>query len=85
MFYMIGSLRAIKQRNKKMEKVGLTTRDMLDDTKNIMVYEFIRNEEGKVKVQALEFMSYPRIGYEFDRYNENIDQLYDESNLIMGD
>lgn len=82
---LLSRMKNIAERNKKMEKVGLTTRDMLDDTKNIMVYEFIRNEEGKVKVQALEFMSYPRIGYEFDRFNENIDQLYDESNLIMGD
>ena len=51
--------------------------------KNVMVYEFVKNQEGKVKVSALEFMSYPRIGYEFDRFNENIDQLYDESNSIM--
>ena len=38
-----------------------------------------------MNVQALEFMSYPRIGYAFDRFNKNIDQLYDESNAIMGD
>ena len=51
--------------------------------KRMMVYEFVKNQEGKVKVSALEFMSYPQIGYEFDRFNENIDQLYNESNSIM--
>ena len=57
----------------------------MEDSKQIMVYEFIKNHEGKVKVQALEFMPYPKIGYAFDRFNKNIDQLYDESNVIMGD
>lgn len=82
---LLSRMKNIAERNKKKEQIGLETRDMLDDTKNIMVYEFIRNEEGKVKVQELEFMSYPRIGYDFDRFNENIDQLYNESNFIMGD
>ena len=49
-----------------------------------MVYDFKKNEKGKVRVEALEFMAYPRIGYLFDRFNENIDQLYNESNSIMG-
>ena len=56
---------------------------MIDDKKHVMVYEFVKNQEGKVKVSAFEFMSYPQIGYEFDRFNENIDQLYNESNSIM--
>ena len=80
---LLSKMRNIAERNKKIEKIGLTNRDMLDVTKSIGVYEFIKNEEGKVKVSALEFMSYPRIGYEFDRFNENIDQLYNESNSIM--
>ena len=57
---------------------------MLGNQKNVMVYEFKKNEKGKVRVEALEFMAYPRIGYLFDRFNENIDQLYNESNSIMG-
>nr|WP_296031871.1 hypothetical protein [uncultured Dorea sp.] len=80
---LLSRMKNIAERNKKNEKIGLTNKDMLDDTKNVMVYEFVKNQEGKVKVSALEFMSYPRIGYEFDRFNENIDQLYDESNSIM--
>ena len=82
---LLSKMKNIAERNKKTEKIGLTTKDILDGTKNVMVYEFIKNREGKVKVEELEFMSYPRIGYEFDRFNENIDQLYDESNSIMGD
>ena len=82
---LLARMKNIAERNKKLEKLGLTTKDMLDDSKQIMVYEFIKNHEGKVKVQALEFMPYPKIGYAFDRFNKNIDQLYDESNVIMGD
>ena len=82
---LLARMKNIAERNKKLEKLGLTIKDMLDDSKKIMVYEFIKSDEGKVKVQALEFMSYPKIGYAFDRFNENIDQLYDESNVIMED
>lgn len=81
---LLSRMKNAAERNEKIGKVGLTTKDMLDDTKNVMVYEFIKNKDGKVKVEALEFMSYPRIGYEFDRFNENIEQLYNESNSIMG-
>ena len=82
---LLSRMKNIADRNTKLEKIGLSAKDMLDDSKNIMVYEFIKNNEGRVNVQALEFMSYPRIGYAFDRFNKNIDQLYDESNAIMGD
>ena len=82
---LLSRMKNVAERNRKIEKIGLTNKDMLDETKNVMVYEFIKNKKGKVKVEALEFMAYPRIGYEFDRFNENIEQLYDESNSIMGD
>ena len=82
---LLSRMKNIAARNTKMEKIGLAAKDMLDGSKNIMVYEFIKNDEGRVKVQALEFMSYPGIGYAFERFNNNIDQLYDESNAIMGD
>lgn len=82
---LLSRMKNIADRNMKLEKIGLTTKDILDDSKNIKVYEFIKSDEGRVKVQPLEFMSYPRIGYAFDRFNQNIDELYDESNAIMGD
>ncbi len=80
---LLSRMKNVVQRNRKIEKVGLTNKDILDDTNHVAVYEFTKNREGKVKVSALEFMSYPQIGYEFDRFNENIDKLYDESNSIM--
>lgn len=82
---LLSRMKNIADRNMKLEKIGLTTKDILDDSKNIKAYEFIKSDEGRVKVQPLEFMSYPRIGYAFDRFNQNIDELYDESNAIMGD
>lgn len=81
---LLSRMKNVAERNKKMRKVGLTAMDMLSNEKNVKVYEFMRNKEGKVKVEALEFMAYPRIGYSFDRFNENIDQLFNESNFIMG-
>lgn len=82
---LLSRMKNIAVRNKKIEKIGLTNKDLLAEEKNIMVYEFVKNKKGAVKVENLEFMSYPRIGYEFDRFNENIEQLYDESTSIMGD
>ena len=80
---LLSKIKNVAERNKKIGKIGLTNKDMLDNTKNVGVYEFIKTKDDKVKVVELEFMPYPRIGYEFGRFNENIDQLYDESNLIM--
>lgn len=81
---LLSRMKNISQKNKKISKIGLTIKDMLNNKKNVMVYEFIKNKEGKVRVEALEFMEYPRIGYMFERFNENIDQLFNESNSIMG-
>lgn len=83
-FILLSRMKNVAEKNEKIGKVGLTAKDMLDDTKDVMAYEFIKNKDGKVRVEALEFMAYPRIGYSFERFNENIDQLYDESNSIMG-
>ena len=51
---LLSRMKNISERNKKNEKIGLTNKDMLDDEKNVMVYEFVKNQEGKVKVSALE-------------------------------
>lgn len=82
---LLSRMKNIAERNKKIGKIGLASKDMLSKEKNVMVYEFVKNREGKVTVENLEFMSYPRIGYEFERFNENIEKLYDESTSIMGD
>ncbi len=81
---LLSRMKNVAEKREKAGKVGLTAKDMLGNQKNVMVYEFKKNEKGKVRVEALEFMAYPRIGYLFDRFNENIDQLYNESNSIMG-
>lgn len=55
---------------------------MLDNDKKIIVYEFKKAENGKVRVNALDFITYPKIGYSFERFNENIDNLYEEASCI---
>ena len=81
---LLSGMKNIADRNEKMSKIGLTAKDLLCDGKNVQVYEFMKSDEGKVTVEALEFMAYPRIGYSFGRFNENLDQLFNESNFIMG-
>ncbi len=80
---LLSRMRNVIEKNKKLEKIDLTMADMLGIEKNVRVYEFIKSKKGKVKVEELEFMAYPRIGYDFGRFNENIDQLYQESSFIM--
>lgn len=82
---LLSRMKNIADRNKKIEKIGLSNKDLLDESKHVMVYEFVKHRDGSVTVENLEFMSYPKIGYEFERFNENIDQLYDESASIMED
>lgn len=80
---LLSRMRNVIEKNKKLEKIDLTMADMLGIEKDVRVYEFIKSKKGKVKVEELEFMAYPRIGYDFGRFNENIDQLYQESSFIM--
>lgn len=82
---LLSKMKNIAERNKKIEKIGLSNKDLLDEQKNVTVYEFVKTRDGHVTVENLEFMSYPKIGYEFERFNENIEQLYDESTSIMED
>lgn len=81
---LLSRMKNVTEKREKIRKIGLTARDLLGEQKNVMVYEFKKNEDGKVRVEALEFMAYPKIGYSFERFNENIDKLYNESNFIMG-
>ena len=67
-----------------LAKLDWSVQDMLQTDKTVSVYEFKQDGRGGVFVEELEFFAYPRIGYDFGRFNENIDLLYDESQCIMG-
>lgn len=82
---LLSKMKNMGEKRKKINKIGLTVSDMLAENKTVMVYEFRKDNDDKVRVEPLEFMEYPQVGYCFERFNENIDQLYNESNYIMED
>lgn len=79
---LLSKMKNIEKKNDKLEKLNLEVKDMLDNDKKIIVYEFKKAENGKVRVNALDFITYPKIGYSFERFNENIDNLYEEASCI---
>lgn len=81
---LVSKMKNVIRRNDILEKLNWSMQDMLQPEKTINIYEFIKNEKGSVVIEELDFFDYPEIGYDFGRFNENIDKLYDESNCIMG-
>ena len=79
---LLSKMKNIEKKNDKLEKLNLEVKDMLDNDKKIIVYEFKKAENVKVRVNALDFITYPKIGYSFERFNENIDNLYEEASCI---
>ncbi len=77
-------LNDVTRRNAILNRLDWSMKDMLRPEKAVTVYEFKKSEKGSVVVEELDFFDYPKIGYDFGRFNENIDMLYDESNCIMG-
>lgn len=61
---------------------GLTEADLLRPEMKASIYEFQDNGSGQTVVEKLEFMSHPLIGYDFQLFNKNLDELYDEAEQI---
>lgn len=81
---LVSRMKDVIRKNDILEKLNWCAQDLLQQEKNVNVYEFKKKENGSVGIEELEFFDYPKIGYDFGRFNENIDMLYDESNCIMG-
>ena len=81
---LVSRMKNVMRRNEVLEKLDWSMQDMLQPEKTVRIYEFKKNEKGSVVVEELEFFDYPKIGYDFGRFNQNIDMLYEESNCIMG-
>lgn len=81
---LVSRMKNVIRKNEILQKLNWSMQDMLQPEKTVYVYEFIKNEKGSVVIEELEFFDYPKIGYDFGRFNENIDMLYGESNCIMG-
>ena len=47
---LLSKMKNIEKKNDKLEKLNLEVKDMLDNDKKIIVYEFKKAENGKVRV-----------------------------------
>lgn len=81
---LVSRMKNVICKNDILEKLNWSVQDLLRWDKTVNIYEFKKTEKGNVIVEELDFFEYPRIGYDFGRFNENIDMMYDESNCIMG-
>lgn len=81
---LVSRMKDVIRKNDILEQLNWCAQDLLQQEKTVNVYEFKKKENGSVVIEELEFFDYPKIGYDFGRFNENIDMLYDESNCIMG-
>lgn len=81
---LVSRMTNVIKKNDILKKLNWSVQDILQSEKTVYIYEFKRNESGSVVIEELEFFDYPKIGYDFGRFNDNIDMLYDESNCIMG-
>lgn len=69
-------------RGKKLEELGLSEDDLLSDAK-IHVYQFVNQADGSSCVEELKFQKVPYIGYNFNLFTRNLDELYHETDIIL--
>ena len=73
-----------KSQKEKLKKLGLCSDDLLQN-KNVKVYQFVNDEEGKSVVNELEFRTTPYVGYDFSMFTESSMELYNEAEIILED
>ena len=71
-------------REAKLKKLELGKEDLLSDSK-VHVYQFVNRPDGGSYVEELEFQTMPYVGYDFKLFMRNLDELYHETDIILGD
>lgn len=69
-------------RDKKLEELGLSGEDLLSDAK-VHVYQFVNQADGSSSVEELKFQKVPYVGYDFNLFTRNLDELYHETDIIL--
>lgn len=69
-------------RKKKLEKLELSEDDLLFNAK-VHVYQFVNQPDGGSSVEELKFQTMPYIGYDFNLFMRNLDELYNETDVIL--
>lgn len=65
-----------------LSELELNEADLLNQDRQVSVYEFRSGKFGKTTAKELEFINYPLMGYDFQLFGENLDKLYDEADRI---
>lgn len=73
---------SVETREKKLEELGLRAEDLLSDAK-VHVYQFVNQKDGSSCVEELKFQKMPYIGYDFNLFTRNLDELYHETDIIL--
>lgn len=66
----------------KIERLKLEKEDVLMK-KNVHVYQFVNQPDGRSRVEELPFQTVPYVGYDFNLFMKNMDELYDETEIIL--
>lgn len=69
-------------REQKLKELGLSVDDLLFDAK-VHVYQFVNQADGSSCVEELKFQTVPYIGYDFNLFTRNLDELYQETDIIL--
>lgn len=69
-------------RDKKLEELGLSAEDLLSNAK-VHVYQFVNQVDGSSSVEELKFQKVPYVGYDFNLFTRNLDELYHETDIIL--
>lgn len=69
-------------REKKLKELGLCKDDLLSASK-VHVYQFVNQKDGSSHVEELKFQTMPYIGYDFNLFMRNLDELYHETDIIL--
>ena len=71
-----------ENRESKLGRLWLDEEDLLTDEK-VHVYQFVNHSDGSSEVQELEFQKAPYVGYDFKLFMKNLDELYEETDIIL--
>lgn len=70
------------EKKEKLKHLNLEEEDLLR-SKDIHVYQFENQEDGRSIVRELAFRTTPYTGYDFSQFANNVQELYEESLTVM--
>lgn len=69
-------------KEQKMKELGLEEADILK-SKDVYVYQFTNSNHGTSSVNELKFRSVNNLGYDFELFNQNLENLSEDTIKIM--